>query len=397
MINIEEIKSKYGGETALVVLICRVFFGAASYEDLNRFLLKTSISWEVTYKRLTAHEIRPLAFKVISGDPNLSLVPIFDRLKSDCLSVSYMNLQMLKETIRLHKLFESKNMTLVSYKGVTLSKMLFDDYAMREVCDGDFIVDYTETVNATNLLIEDGYKTDFYFKEADEEYVKKVTCERQLFKIKQIDLPFKIEMHWKLLQSMFDVPLSNETILKNVCEISVTGDKIKSLNIDYTLISLLCHHGVNDVWRSLKHIVDIAMFVKKFNDEIDWEIFNLHLKKLNISRSSDIGFSLVEKIFGICNKKKIHVAERNEQMVIRNLFTYPMISRLKYSPKNLIQHLSLRDSHKDRFRLFLNYVKVLIVPSADDLKYFKLPGKLFFLYYVLKPFRLIKNRLILVN
>ena len=391
MMPLDNIRKQFGVELGFVILIVRVYFKKAESNALSDYLEKYAINWPYLNELIYAHELRPIVYKVLSVHSIAVDTLFLLNLKSQCLYVARNNLEKLKEQIRLQALFDQSKIPTVPIKGVLLSHFLYDDFVTRETCDIDFLVYPANTSQVAIYMQAEGYESDFYLNENDEEYLVNISCERAFYKETECTR-HSVEFHWQLLLPTFDVPLKVQEVFQHVERRQFVGKEIPCLNTEYTLLTMLTHHGVNDVWRTLKHVVDLTAFLEKHTEHINWPAFEEKIKKYRMHYSTQVGMRLVNDLFGtsipaLCMSRENKTMER----VLQNLLRYPMLNKFKYSRENFLQHLNMRDNIVDKARFFLNTLKLLFAPTANDLRSLKLPKPLFFAYYIIKPFRLIND------
>lgn len=393
MIPLEKIRKKFGEESAFIILVLRIYFKKAEGETLSLFLNQHTLNWKFLNELICAYEIRPLIYKVLYAFPKGVDEEFLFQLRADCLHIAASNFEKLKELLRLHQVFKCSNIRVVPFKGVFLSKLLFGDYTSRETCDIDFLFQAKDSLNITTILLSEGYQTNFYFNEKKEEFILKVSSERSFYKNNSL-ISGTVEIHWMVTPPAFDVPIGNKTLLENTSIEKVFGNDIEFLSIDYSLITLLVHHGVTDVWRNLKHVVDTAAFLDKYSGKIMWPTFNNKLQNAKIEKTGKTGFMLAHQLFGVPMPPVQYTnCQKSIKPILHTLLTFPMLNRFKYSPKHFLLHLSLRDSATDKIRFLFKCFCLISIPTANDLKWINLPKRLFFMYYFLKPFRLLKDRL----
>ncbi|MEI6946669.1 nucleotidyltransferase family protein [Paraflavisolibacter sp. H34] len=394
MIPVEDIKKRFGTETGLVILVLRIYFRKETPQALAAYLQGGTINWDFFCQLIFEYEIRPVIYKVLSAHQAGVDPDTLARLRQDCFQLAAASLEKAKEILRLQTLLRGQGITSVPYKGAFLSRFLFGDFITRETRDIDFLIYPSDTIKVTRLLLAEGYRTDFYYDEQDEDYIVKVSCERSFYKTDQQGRLTSVEIHWQLLPPSFDVPLQNAELLQHLEVEQVYGKEVNLLNTSFNFLSLITHHGVNDVWRTLKHVVDLGTFVEHKADSIDWEWVRKKTGQLKIKKALETGFYLADDLLGIDPPPgyKLHRGKDGGR-VLENLLAYPMLTKLKYSWKHFSQHLALRDNRMHQLKLVVNSLKLLFMPTANDLKSLRLPSALFFLYYFIKPFRLLQDRL----
>lgn len=390
MISVGQIGETYSPAMALAILICRVYFKTASTAELQQYMDNTPVDWKTFNRIITVHQVRPLVYKVLSAQPyNIDKV-FFDRLKRESVSIASGNLFKLDELVRLHTQFAENGVNSTPYKGVVLSDLLFGDFITRETADIDFFIAAADFSAARKVLEQHGYKPQYYFNGSFEKFLLGHETELSFAR----DTPvgkIKVELHWKLMHRMFDTPLPGSLAFTGMQPVKLLGKEMPVLNLQHHLLILLAHHGINDVWRTLRHCIDIAATVQQYQSVIDWDVLHKSLVKIKIEKAAVTGFAICEQIFGIKNpivEKRIF----RTSPILDNLLTFPAMRRSKLSLQNFKQQLRLRDSVTDKFRLIAAYILSGITPNMRDIETLPLPPRLSPLYYILKPFLFLFRR-----
>ncbi len=388
--NIKDTDDRYSAEMLFVVLVCRIYFHKASPEEFSEFLYHHKINWKQVGRIIKVHQVRPLVFKVLSTNPAKIDEGFLEELKNKCFRIASGNLHKLEVQNRLYQLIKTKGIPVLPYKGVILSHMLFGDFISRETSDIDLLIESEHFSQVMMLLIEEGYTTQYYNPDFEEQILK--TSNELTFTRVRDGVQTKIEIHWELTNRMMDIPLPIGDIFKQKMTINLRGQETETIDNEMYLLMLMAHHGGNDVWRVLRHCLDISLFVEKYGKDIDWVRFHVLTQKYRIRKTTEIGFYICHQLFGTKIPELFKGEYPKAQMLIDNLLTYPPINRIKFTRENLKQHLFLRDSIWDKIRLIGSYIKTGFVPNIHDMEAVKVSKNCFFLYYFIKPYRLVFKR-----
>ena len=376
---------------ALFILICRVYFKNAGKDDLAAFINENDLDWKLVYKLIRAHQLRPFMYKIVSANSELFEPAFTQRLQNSTWKISIENLDRVKELISLTKDLEYVGITAIPYKGVMLSKRFYNDFITRETCDIDFLIKREDFNRVRAFFIDRGYQSDYYYNPDYEDVLLDTSVEYVFYKtVGQILI--KVELHWDVIHKMQDVRFNSRELFIATERHTILKNNLQVLNLSNELLVLLIHHGVNDIWRSLRHVVDLAMFVEIYEHDINWAGLMQKMNSSKIEKASLIGFSISNKIFGVDIPKGIgQVEDVVVDKVLGNLLTFPMITRQKLDWANFKQQLQLRDSLNDKLVLMNKYMANAIHPNIRDVASRPLPRRLYFLYYLLKPFRMLSR------
>lgn len=374
---------------ALFILICRVYFKHASKDDLATFIKENNPDWNLFYKLVRAHQLRPFVYKIVSANSDLFSQGFVQRLQNNTWKISIENLDRVKELISLVNDLEQEDIIAVPYKGVMLSKRFYNDFITRETCDIDFLIKKEDFSKVRSFFISKGYQSDYYYN-PDYEDVLLDTSVEYVFHKTVGKVLIKVELHWDVIHKMQDVRFSSRDLFIDTERHTILKSNVSVLNLDNELFVLLVHHGVNDIWRSLRHVIDLAMFVEMYEQDVDWTALEQKINSSKITNASFIGFNVANKLFGTNIPQGMNVQmDTSTDAVLDNLLTFPMIPRQKLDWANFKQQLQLRDSIADKLVLIRKYLANAVHPNIRDIEAHPLPRKLYFLYYILKPFRML--------
>ena len=386
MTGIQDIQNKYSPEMALIILVCRVYFKRAGIDEIDRYVADNRIDWGLFEQIITAHQVRPFIFKVLAEKTANIPADFLAGLRSNCYQIATGNLRKLEELVRLHKLFKARGIPNIPYKGVLLSRLLFNDYISRETSDIDFLIDKKYFSRAHAIILNEGYKPRFYNPDFEKQFLK--SSHELLYRKNSPAGAIKIEMHWAATSNMMSIPLPDEYLLAGLQTIRLQGEDIDIFDLQRHLLILLVHHGVNDVWRTLRHSIDLAVFIEKYSDAIDWDTFITAAKKYKINHTTAIGMQITRQLFGIEIPGVYRKYNEAPGMILDNLLRFPAIKKRKLNFKSLRQQMFLRDSFMDKIGLLGAYIYAGITPNVRDMEAYRLPGGWFVLYYFMKPFRI---------
>jgi hypothetical protein len=296
----------------------------------------------------------------------------------------------LEEMVRLQAMLQAGGVPNVPYKGVILSQLLFGDYISRETSDIDFLIDPQYFRQAHELLLADGYKPRFYNPDFERQFLR--SSHELLYRKSYPSGAIKIEIHWAATSRMMRIPLANSELFRDVSPLTLPGGSVGVFSLRSHLLVLLVHHGVNDVWRSLRHVADIALIVNRFHDQIDWVEVRAAAERYNILHASQIGFKLAHELFGTPVPIPFQTANPLPDVILDNLLHFPALKKRKLNFDNLQQQLLLRDTFGHKVALLAAYAHAALTPNIRDMEANKLPRGLYGLYYLIKPFRMLFGR-----
>jgi len=186
---------------------------------------------------------------------------------------------------------------------------------------------------------------------------------------------------------------SNSTIIE------IQGKKIKTLQPDLLLV-YLCSHGSKHMWERIEWITDIDRLICNV-ESINWEMVWGYAQKMHSINTLLLGLSLSQELFGtnlpafIEEKLNSHgniqsLKTDTLELLHHNASSQAQSSGITAMFKKFGYHSKLHDSFWDKAKF---YFTIFFKVTPDDVLNINLPKQLYFLYYIIRPFRLIYSRL----
>ena len=277
------------------------------------------------------------------------------------------------ETIKILNKLKENEIVAIPMRGFLISELIYGNPYSRVFKDIDLFVFEKDLEKIIEILKKEGFS--FNLKEIEEKFYKKFHFkfynEYRLYKNN-----FLIELHFSLFPKRLKI--------KNF-EKFIEFEKYKEILIfskEWQIISFSIHSFFHR-FSLLKFIFDIHEFVKKFKIDFHkiYEIGN----KLKFLKIIKISLTISHFLFD---------TEIPDFLKFKKIpdFLKDLIFKEK-DPKGYKKDL-LSFIFIDSFPQKIYYTFTLLNPDESVLNYILLPEKLFFLYYPLRFFLILKNRLI---
>ena len=388
MIAIEEIKDKYGVEMALVILCCRVHFKTADEIALQYYIDSNFLDWNLVLTICRNHRIRPVVYKILIS----MIIPekIRNEIKQEYLDITKRNWQLAVETERIIILLEENGITALPYKGVAYSKQFYGDLISREISDIDLVIKFEDLDKVIELMEADGYLSEIkdvyeYLGSRYKKYFKEYNFNKFSNKVRQ----FHIEFHWGIAEYF----LSVNTKVDDLFQIAdhkqvIINHEILFLNSDNHFTSMMVHHSFKDMFAFLRNTVDLCEMgnVKIF--EKNGNLIKKTIDGLGMQRIWGITTFLSANLFGIHEAKNLSSTDKikkyflDQQLIVDNFNAHSIINF-----RIIKNQLYLRSNSYEKFKYLSTTLSNRFIPTPPDFKLFRFSKQLFFLYYILKPFR----------
>ncbi len=382
MLSVDVISEKYGVEQAAVVLICRVFVGTASPEQLNAFLKEYSVDWWGLYRIIVKNRIRPVAYHVlqsidIPGDVKL-------RLKHDRLSLAINCAEHQQELLKLLDVLKQHGIYAIPYKGPALASAFYKDQTLREFVDIDLLIDPStapDLQKIIDIITPFGYHPMYNLVPGMRRVILENTCEFYFDKYVNGQRKFHIEIQWLAHHPVFELhkKLPNQRLFQNPAVLNLRNTDVEVLNTESHFVTMLLHHGLRENWNSLKYLLDLAMILQ--NGRPDMKVVTAITKEYKFNKVLLSGSQLLNELLGV-EDNLLPASQTDTAPYIDVLLSGKKKQRTSWQKQ--VSVLRNTDDISGRVKLTFKLVKYMFQPSLEDIRYFRLPERLHFLYFFVK-------------
>lgn len=363
-----------------------------TYLNTERFTLNALISLA------NQHGILPLVYKaikkIVEEDSSRSflhakrLTPnaeILTELKAHYMSISQKNMLMSAELIRIMKLLEANNIEALAFKGPVLSQMAYGDITLRQFGDLDVLVKK-----------EDIYKIDTFLKQESYDRLLALTPVQENIWIKyahDLGLIHKgkgthFEMHWSFLDEDYPMQVDLDDFWKETQKVDLNRNRNSLATFsNENLLLYLCIHGSKHLWERIEWIKDIDLLIQ--TQTIEWNTVMEKIKGSGFEKMVYLGLSLTASLF----KTSLPIIIQNEivkypQINVVSTFIFETWSTPKSTFQKTKTMLKLFPGIKEQL-LYLH--KIILKPSFNEYWFIDLPKGMYWAYYLVRPYLLIKK------
>ena len=378
-------------ELKLILACCRTKQGLQTKSKIS-YLARQKLDWDYILNTCQQHRIISLFYQQVRQNYNIppEIVSKFSKFEREN---SFHNIFIASKLAELIEHFQSAKISVISFKGATLAVSAYGNLALRTFGDADILIEPENIKPAVDILHKLGYplpkqitkvlKTPYgnssIFNESlNHQKSLEVIDDRQLF---------AIELHWSLFSKSFPVNVSFASLWKNRTQVDILGKNIPQFAAE-DLLLYLCIHGSRHYWCQLQWICDVAELVTA-NPQLDWNRTQLQANKWSCQRMFYLGLILAQNLLDAPLPEDIQ--QKLERDSTAQLLAKQISDRLFDEQENseFENHIFLvrcRERYEDKLRYILN---VLFVPNEKDWLFLNLPKQLHFLYYIIRPYRLL--------
>jgi len=376
-------------ETNLVVQSARTFLSGGD-DGCLQAALSHPFAWAGVERKANYHSVMPLvayALKKYGGD--LVAQELREQLQQQLLLTARHNMLWLHEWRRILLAFEAEGIPVISLKGPAFALMAYGNIALREFTDLDLLVKQCDVSKACDALVREGYQLRFHIvSDSDAALLRSGNRQLDFFNSGRGTL---VDLHWSALHQMFPFQLPVDQLFECAQVEHDEGISFLSLSPEHLLL-YLCAHGTKHCWLNLRWLCDVACHVRTAQG-LDWEVCihwaeaancDLVLKHSLLLLRQVLGLELPSAVRNYCDTVKARaLADAARSFLFREG------SHLGYG-EALRYHLAFAKSWRDRGRLVRERI---FAPAEPDWQEIRLPRSLHFLYYAVRPARLLLERL----
>lgn len=374
-------------EAELLLCCARTRLEPATAERI-RHLLQKEIDWTYLLRTAAGHNLIPLLYWNLNRTGPEAVPPtILAQLRVAFQANATRNLILTGELIKLLELFEAHDLPAIPYKGPVLAASLYDDLALRQFSDLDILVQRPDVLWAKELLLFQGYRPKPQLNQAQEAAF--LQSKNHHFSLVHRQRGISLELHWEISERHTAFPLERGHFWERLEPILLKGATVRSFPPE-DLLLILCVHAAKHCWERLAWICDVAELLHA-HQKLDWERVMQQASALGSARMLLLGLFLASDLLAAPVPQNIRLRIQADQ-VIKSLAAEVQTRVFREAgsqPGGFEEyrfHFKVRERLPDKIRFCLYRT---LIPTMDDWGSLSLPSTLFFLYYLIRPIRLV--------
>ena len=371
---------------ALLLLCARVQLDEPQRQQLRTLLAKTRLNWDHLLALAARHGLLPLLaphLRACAADG----VPydVLAQLKKYQHVLAVRNLGLVGALVHLLRLFDAHHIPALPFKGPTLALFAYGSLGLREFGDLDLLLRPGDLARARALLREQGYEAQYSLTAAQETAYLRSLGQLPLENADRV----VVELHDALTPRAFPFPLAFAQLWRRRCLVPLTGQPLTAPGAE-DLLLILCMHGAKHLWKNLGWICDVAELLRR-QSSLDWEQVGREARRLRSERLLWLGVQLAERVLEAPLPPDVSRAARRDTAVraLAKRVLRHLLDDREWTPgglESLTFHLLARERLRDGLRFG---VSLFLTPTLADWQALSLPPALSFLYYGVRPQRLL--------
>jgi hypothetical protein len=348
-----------------------------------------TLEWGAFLDLAQSQNIVPIvANKLRSFPPGNFPAKIISTLQAWHLESTRHNMALLMALSSVLDLLKEGGVTAIPFKGPTTAMMAYGDLSQRTCGDLDILVTQDEYPKVISILQSNGYAvTERYESAMQSTLVHEGST-------------ISIDLHWGIPPREIDLNVG--LLRKSLRDFDLAGKTVQTFSVN-DMFLIHCINATKEYWRpNLRQFYDIKMFVEHADQE--WQTVLTRARDIGCERMVMVSLLVAHNLYTLPLPKPImsqlqrcsyagRVAQElenqlyiNSEIPLGRQFGKPLMFR-----NHRTYYLALTDSPVQRV---LGWTRLILTPTTADLEYFCLPRPLSFLYYLIRPFRLLLKTLL---
>lgn len=363
-------------EVELLLCCAQTGINSSTAERIQT-LLQGEIDWaDLLQVALFQHQVMPLLYNSLNTIcPEVVPQPVLAQLRTCFHDNARRNLFLTAELLKLLDLLEANEIPAIPYRGAVLAASIYGNIALRQFSDLDLLVHQRDFLKTKELLISHQYQL-----------IQELSWEHHFVSEHRVN----VDLHQAIAHSNYFPALDFDRLWQRLQPFSLAGKTIPNLRSE-DLLLILCMQLFKDFWEwqgreKLAQVCDIAELVQ-LHPELDWQGVMAEAEQLGIQRLLFIGLLLSKQL--LATDLPEQVLQRIQSDVVAQALCVQvsnrLLSKIKKPPRLLessIFYLRAKERLQDK-------VQFCITPSEYDRKLLPLPSFFSFLYYPLRPLRVV--------
>jgi hypothetical protein len=354
-----------------------------------RSLVSRNLDWDYVFRFARRHSVLPLLYLSLSEIcPAEVPAQQLARLKKHYQENVARNLLLTGELCRLLRALEAEGIEAVPYKGPALAVAAYGRLELRRFVDLDIIVRKHDVSRAMAVLTAQGYSCGKAWTDTQQSVLLKT----------QHNLPLSreegrllVELHWQVASDLFASSLQAEELWERLEVMDLNGFPVKTLPLEDLLLSL-CVHGSRHLWERLAWICDVAELLKS-QPQLNWEGLLERANATDNPRMLYLGLLLAQSLLQAPLPEGVQslLDEDNRLQPLVAEVSKRIFSGTEQVPVTAMESFKYNLRIREGWRSRLRYLRLMFRPTDSDVATVSLPPGLAFVYYLVRPLRLLRS------
>jgi hypothetical protein len=366
----------------------------ASTETTKRIraAARKEIDWVQFIRLVLRHDTLPLTYRNLRVNcPDIVPSGVLEPLRERHEAESAEGRVLAEELVGILGVLESEGIPAVPFKGPALAVRLYGNLCLRAFGDLDILIEEENALRTRRVLFDRGYAPE----RVNTGDLSQFLGEHHEMLFYRADGKVRLDLHWRFTSRSACLAGDPERFLQHLETVSVAGAELRSLRLE-TYLLVLSMHAAKHQWVQLKLICDIAEILAV--PDLDWEFVLREADDLGLKRVLGTGLLLAQNLLEAVVPPKL--AQHLKLDRTAKAMAAQAWARLFEEPDErwglqggITSQMEIRERLRDRAKIFLRHFLPKLRPSERDRWFLPLPSALSAVYYVVRPVRLVLQRM----
>lgn len=393
--------TEFAPELVLLLQCARHYLNGGCQHQIQQLVKFPELNWSNVIKLASFHRLLPILSKVLSSNP--SIAPsgaVMKALHAYQLKNIGKNFTLVNELRKFLKILDAHHIKSITFKGPMTAISAYGDLSLRNFSDLDLLVHPDDFLKLREIAVGSGYHCDKLMAVEERECLQQFNAQEQAsyfqsqkeYSLFEPESHIFLDIHQGILSKQFLPLFDTEWIWDHTQEMKIGERQVLGLTPEVQVLVAIVQ-GAEECWPQLGKLFDVAMLIGK-HPNLDWDTL------IDLSESLDslprlvLGLKLIQSLYGVTLPAKVEekiktlpaIQELTQTIQHNILLENPCHVDSRLTVGMVFYQLRLMQNWKNRVR----YVLTLMHPTLADMAAMPLPKALFFIYYLLRPFRLMQ-------
>ena len=360
--------------------------------------LLPSNDWQGLIQQAIHHRVFPLLYQALVSQETHIPQDLMAQLKKINNQKALRSIVLTGELFRILDILEKQNIPTIAYKGPVLAMLAYGTISTRSFDDLDILVQPQDFFKPKKILQSHGYEAKLLSMLSSKQEQRFFGRLGEYLMVNS-ETNIHLDIHCRCIAGDgFAEFLDLSCFWDRLQTIQLMGRRVQTFCPE-DLLLFICIGAGKDGWPYLKHVCDLAALIQH-HPNLDWNQILNEAKRLRMEQILRIGLLLIRTLLHLpLNDRLLEFAQSSPSAL---WISHRIAQRLSSSQPPLSNNPSL-----ERFLvrwIMLDYVphkiayiwdkviwniKLLFMVNDLDHQVFSLPRPLHFIYYVIRPIRLI--------
>jgi len=380
-------------EAELLTACSRVDLTTEKVARIREIITGGQIDWERVQNISLQHCVTQLLYRSLKAScENVVPAETMRRLRAAYEYGAQRNLALAADLKKLLRAMAMRDIPCVPFKGPTLACDVYTNLGLRLFGDLDILVRERDIAKAVRVLNEFGYAHEYQLRPAEE--AAYIRFEHAFHFVHRTNGRV-VELHWRLSHRDLSFEIDGHGLWSRLRTGKFLGTTTLSLD-DSDLFLYLCMHGTKHAWDRLEWICSISETINR-STYLNWDVIAARAKKMGGLRMYSLALRLAAEVVGNEHARALLRKIPNDPIAatlaaqVRDRLFVPKMEHPQHEVHRRVFYLQARERLSDRIRGVVYSCVRTPHPVSNDVKVYRLPSWLVFLYYLLRPVRLARE------